>query len=302
MAASKPTTSTSELKGSVFDLPVHPAAAIFPMLAEDELDELAADIDTNGLREPLVLADIDGEPMLVDGRNRREACRRAKIAAPAVRWLNGEDPKAFVISANIHRRHMTKGARAMAEAMLHPEPEKGGRGQKTVQPLDSFSKQSLSQARTVLRLRPGLAAEVLAGNMTLDAAYAEATKEIRAKEQKEASARKLAVKAPDLAARVRDEELTLDEAQTLLAKREEEARNVRQSVYMRLRDVRSVAAFAKGEEHRKLPEWLADEDYAQEFRQVFPGGVKQLREHAADLMDGAQEVLHLLDLLEKRKK
>jgi hypothetical protein len=45
--------------------------------------------------------------MLVDGRNRLEACKRAKFK-PATVTLNGEDPTAFVLSANIHRRHMNK--------------------------------------------------------------------------------------------------------------------------------------------------------------------------------------------------
>ncbi len=44
-------------------------------MAEDELDELAADIKTNGLQQPIVLADFADEEtgeivtMLVDGRN-----------------------------------------------------------------------------------------------------------------------------------------------------------------------------------------------------------------------------------------
>ena len=46
------------------------------LMAEDELDELAADIKTNGLQQPIVLADFADEEtgeivtMLVDGRNR----------------------------------------------------------------------------------------------------------------------------------------------------------------------------------------------------------------------------------------
>jgi len=37
---------------------------------------------------------------------------------PSVVNLNGDDPTAYVLSANIHRRHMTKGQRAMAVATI----------------------------------------------------------------------------------------------------------------------------------------------------------------------------------------
>jgi hypothetical protein len=38
--------------------------------------------------------------------------------------LNGQDPAAYILSANINRRHMTKSQRAMAVAMVFPEPQK----------------------------------------------------------------------------------------------------------------------------------------------------------------------------------
>jgi hypothetical protein len=58
------------------------------------------------------------------------------------------------------RRHMTAGQRAMAVAMIHPEPEKGGRGKRLNYSTD-FDKGYLSQARTVLRLDRPLADAVL---------------------------------------------------------------------------------------------------------------------------------------------
>jgi hypothetical protein len=48
--------------------------------------------------------------MLIDGRNRREACRRAGIVPDYV-LLDGADPVAYILSANINRRHMSKGQR-----------------------------------------------------------------------------------------------------------------------------------------------------------------------------------------------
>ncbi len=86
---------------------------------------------------------------------------------PTARESNGEDPTKYVLSANIHRRNMTKGQRAMAVAKIYPEPEKGGRGKKskTTNLIVSggFSRQRLDHARTVLQCAPKRAAGVLAG-------------------------------------------------------------------------------------------------------------------------------------------
>ena len=89
---------------------------------------------------------VDRVEVLVDGRNRRAACKEAGIK-PQVRRLNGEDPVAFVLSANIHRRHMTKGQRAMAVAMIYPEVVSLRRDLRA-------SEAYLSHARPVLRFTP----------------------------------------------------------------------------------------------------------------------------------------------------
>lgn len=71
------------------------------------------------LREPLVLAEIDGNTKLIDGRNRRAACKIADVD-PEVCYLNGEEPKAYVRSANLRRRNLTTGQKAVAEAIFYP--------------------------------------------------------------------------------------------------------------------------------------------------------------------------------------
>src|SRR3954454_15134841 len=90
---------------------VHPAAAVFPMLADDELRELAADIEANGLIYPIVL-DKDG--VLIDGRNRYAACKLAGVEPTFATLPEDADPLRYILSANARRRHMTKGALAMA--------------------------------------------------------------------------------------------------------------------------------------------------------------------------------------------
>lgn len=95
---------------------VHPVADLFPMLPEDELGDLAEDIKTNGLQHPIVVKD----KVLIDGRNRLAACEMAGVE-PHFEELNGSDPVAYILSANLARRHMTKGQRAMAAARVYTE-------------------------------------------------------------------------------------------------------------------------------------------------------------------------------------
>jgi ParB-like chromosome segregation protein Spo0J len=100
------------------ELAVHPDADIYPMLSGDELAGLAADIKHNGLRFPIIL-DREGKT-LIDGRNRLKACEIAGVE-PRFERLNGEDPKAFIVSANLARRDLSKGQKAIALAMHYPK-------------------------------------------------------------------------------------------------------------------------------------------------------------------------------------
>jgi hypothetical protein len=69
--------------------------------------------------------------------------------------------KALIVSNNIKRRHLNAGQRAMAVAMMYPDPEKGGRGKTNSLAAKGFSTASLSQARTVLRDSRALADKVM---------------------------------------------------------------------------------------------------------------------------------------------
>lgn len=227
-----------EARIDVFALPVLAAADIFPMMPDDELEELASDIKENGLIEPLVVADVqtsDGEvvKVLIDGRNRRSACKIAGVD-PAIRHLNGEDPNAYVLSANIHRRHMTKGQRAIAVAMIYPESSARGRGKKSAATkcaeTAGFSDRRLQEARTVLLYSSSLAESVLAGVKPLDTAYKEAQAARQAAMGETACLDRLRGEAPDLADRVIEEQISLAEAATLAAARaEDRARKVKRA-------------------------------------------------------------------------
>ena len=75
---------------------VHPLAAVFPMMTDDELQDLADDIREHGLLHPIVL-DADG--VLIDGRNRLRACEIA-VCGAAVRATKWHEAAAFIVSEN----------------------------------------------------------------------------------------------------------------------------------------------------------------------------------------------------------
>lgn len=91
----------------------HPLAELFPMMADPAIDELAEDIDANGLLDKIWLY----EGKILDGRNRYEACRR-KDVDPKFEEYKGKDAMAFVISKNLPRRHLSESQRAMVAANI----------------------------------------------------------------------------------------------------------------------------------------------------------------------------------------
>jgi ParB-like nuclease domain len=97
-------------------LDFHPVADIFPMMSDHEFLNLVKDIEANGLREPVWLHQ-DGR--IIDGRNRYRACREVGIE-PDVRVFVGEDSDLipFVVSLNLHRRHLSESQRAMVGARI----------------------------------------------------------------------------------------------------------------------------------------------------------------------------------------
>jgi N6-adenosine-specific RNA methylase IME4 len=94
-------------------LPGHPLAELFPPLEEHEFRDLVNDIKAHGLRSPMVT--LDGA--ILDGRNRYRACIEADVE-PVGQEYSGSDPIAFVMSANLFRRHLNESQRAMIAAGL----------------------------------------------------------------------------------------------------------------------------------------------------------------------------------------
>jgi hypothetical protein len=73
-------------------------------MADAEFASLVADIKKNGLREAIT---IHGG-MILDGGNRYRACIEAGIE-PDVKEYDGDSIVSYVLSANLHRRHLSAG-------------------------------------------------------------------------------------------------------------------------------------------------------------------------------------------------
>ena len=112
----------------------------------------------------------------------------------------------------------------MALAMIYPDPDKRGRGNKgKSSETAGFSATRLKQARSVLRHSRALAEDVLAKRISLDEAL-DAVEEARTASQSvDAKMADLRANSPDLADLVDEERLSLDEAHAALVKRRDAA-------------------------------------------------------------------------------
>jgi molybdenum-dependent DNA-binding transcriptional regulator ModE len=112
------------MKADPYDLPAHPAAELFQLLPDDELRAMAEDIKKKGLDQPIVLH----EGKVLDGRNRLAACKLAGVEPRFVDWDGKGTPLDYVVSANLHRRHLTaEQRRKVIEAVLEDDPQQSNR-------------------------------------------------------------------------------------------------------------------------------------------------------------------------------
>jgi len=111
---------------------VHPFADEYPLLGDEEMAALAADIGENGLRVALTL---DAQGRLIDGRNRLAACDLAGVEPTFVSMavFSDEEVAAFISSANDHRRDQKHGVRWMriGLALQRQGKRSGGRWERS---------------------------------------------------------------------------------------------------------------------------------------------------------------------------
>ena len=156
---------------------LHPLCTLFPRLTGNEFAALVADIKANGLRDPITTH----EGLILDGGNRIRACHEAGIE-PHFREFEGESIVSYVLSMNLHRRHMTAGQQAaiVASAQDWSNAQTHGGDRKSDQaatlPLDTEKKRAAisgagqrtqRNADKVAKADPDLAREVAQGTTTL---------------------------------------------------------------------------------------------------------------------------------------
>jgi DNA modification methylase len=86
----------------------HEVCSIFPMMSDEEFAGLKADIEAHGQREPVWTY----RDKVIDGRNRLRACQELGREPLTKEWDGEGSLVEFVVSLNLHRRHLSSGQRA----------------------------------------------------------------------------------------------------------------------------------------------------------------------------------------------
>jgi len=193
------------------DMKWHPAACIFPMLGEDELDALADDIRQHGLREPVVLF----EGKVLDGRNRWMACKLAG-KVPVTREFEGTklDALAFVWSTNVQRRHLTSNQTASANAEREVLDVEYSSALEEVRKVAASNKGGDKRSKSVVQK---IAPQKKDNSSLTDDKIAEA---IGSNRTYVAASRKILAERPDLHEKVKARKLTIPQAQTEMRREE----------------------------------------------------------------------------------
>lgn len=167
------------------ELKIHPAAELFPPMTEAEFLGLKEDIREHGQREDIVV----WQGQLIDGRHRLRACRELGIEPQVAELMDETDPWQYVVSHNLHRRHLTTAQRAMVADKLASRKQgekKPDSGIPLSQPtqaeaakLVNVSVDSVKQARKIRKTaKPETVAAVERGEITLNAAVATVKPEV----------------------------------------------------------------------------------------------------------------------------
>jgi len=153
----------------------HPIANVFPLMKGEEFKQFKNDIRSNKLREQIIIY----EGKILDGRNRYNACKELGLPVDTRPLPAGTDPVAFVVSANVHRRHLNETQRAAVAAELATFTHGGDRSKAPIGALTdaaaakllNVGERSVERAKAVLnQATPNIQALVKSGEVAVSAA------------------------------------------------------------------------------------------------------------------------------------
>jgi N6-adenosine-specific RNA methylase IME4 len=165
----------------------HKLADLLPNMSNSEMADLVSDMRENGYRSENPIYLFEGK--ILDGRNRYAASNAAKVNPTFVEYT-GSDAWKFVVSQNLHRRHLDETQRA-GVASRRANMERGGSGSnqfsKSAKLQNSISIETAAEEmnvspRTVATYRavaiamPELVEKMDSGEMTANKAYKEVEK------------------------------------------------------------------------------------------------------------------------------
>lgn len=145
-------------------------------MSDEDFAILSKDIATNGQLEPITTF----EDAILDGWHRYQACAELNIA-PKTQEFTGDDPAAFVLSKNLHRRHLNASQRAVAvtacrEWMPKHRPKEVGNIAHLISTED-LAKEANVSPRTIkdakVAIKAGRTDEVVAGKTSVNKIAAE---------------------------------------------------------------------------------------------------------------------------------
>ena len=182
----------------------HPLSKAFPLPTQSEFDALRDDIRDHGQRHAIVVY----QDMILDGWTRFRACNELGID-PIIEEYGGNDPAGYVLSCNLHRRHLSASQRAGAIVACNEWRSGAGRPKKESGNVAQLTPTSAQMAETAQ-----VSERTIKDAKTAHSAGFES--DIRDGKTTVSEAANLARKAPEVAARVVAKEITPAEGKAQL--------------------------------------------------------------------------------------
>jgi hypothetical protein len=243
------------------DLPFHAVASLFPLMEGKDFEDLKADIQAHGQREPV----WTHEGAIIDGRNRYRACQDLGIKPKLREWDGKGSLVAFVVSLNLHRRHLSSSQRAAVAAEMLPLLEAEAKGRQRQAGVNHGRGRPRKVGQKVDEPSDGNA-----GRATQEAARIAGTNR-----QYVAEAGRIRKQAPDLFEQIKHGTLKVTQARQKLREREKRADNAKRAAEAEAARQRQPEENISREEWQRIvaevearPEFLRRKAEADRLRRV----------------------------------